>query len=129
MGEDRLYDFLHLLRLPALIPFITAALACPSSRVWSTWRLVPPQSSLLFAFQNYDRSTNAESHVFSILIALVFGFSTLNILALVTKRYEARHRDFSFGEILAVTAMFLSVILLGWEMLHVYHIFPIQLQR
>jgi hypothetical protein len=110
--------------LPVLVPFIATALARTSSGVWSTWRLVS-----LFVFWYFDRSTNAESNLYSIFIALVFGFSTLNILALVTRRYEARYRNFSFGETLALTAMILSVILLSWELLHLYHVFPIKLQH
>jgi hypothetical protein len=80
-------------------------------------------------FGYFDRGRNAESNVFSIFIAVVFGFSTLNILALVTRRYEARYRNFSFGEILALTAMVVSVILLSWELLYSFHIFPIKLER
>jgi len=70
-----------------------------------------------------------EDSIFSILIALVFGFSTLNILGLVTRRFENRPSHLNLGEILALTAMALSVCFLGWEMLHVFHVFPIKLER
>jgi hypothetical protein len=67
--------------------------------------------------------------IFSILIGLVFGFSTLNILGLVTRRFENRRSRLNVGEILALSAMALSICFLGWEMLHIFHVFPIQLQR
>jgi hypothetical protein len=70
-----------------------------------------------------------EDSLFNILIALVFGFSTLNILGLATRRFENRRSRLNVGEILALTAMVLSVCFLGWEMLHTLHIFPIKLER
>jgi len=33
----------------------------------------------------------------------------------------------SFGEILALLVVLVSIVLLGWEMLYVFHILPIQL--
>jgi len=69
-----------------------------------------------------------ENAIFSILIASVFGFSTLNILRLVTKRFDDRPGSLNLGEVLALTAMALSVCFLGFEMLHVLHIFPIKLE-
>jgi hypothetical protein len=83
--------------------------------------------SMLIAFQpsvHFD-----EESIFSILIALVFGFSTLNILGLVTRRFENRPSRLNVGEILALTAMALSVCFLGLEMLQVFHVFPIKLER
>ncbi|HXY15463.1 MAG TPA: hypothetical protein VEI26_13265 [Terriglobales bacterium] len=68
-----------------------------------------------------------EGSLFNILIALVFGFSTLNILALASKGFDSRPARLKPGEILAITAMVLSVCFLGWEMLHVFHVFPIHL--
>jgi hypothetical protein len=70
-----------------------------------------------------------EESIFSILIGLVFGFSTLNILGLVTRRFENRPTRLNVGEILALTAMALSICFLGWEMLHVFHVLPIKLER
>ncbi|HXY04258.1 MAG TPA: hypothetical protein VEI49_11835 [Terriglobales bacterium] len=66
-----------------------------------------------------------EGNLFNILIALVFGFSTLNILALAAKGFDDRPSRLKPGEILAITAMVLSVCFLGWEMLHLFHVFPI----
>jgi len=68
-----------------------------------------------------------EASLFNILIALVFGFSTLNILGLVTRGMENRPSRLKPGEIMALTAMVLAICFLGLEMLHTFHIFPIQL--
>lgn len=66
--------------------------------------------------------------VYNILWAVVFGFATLNILGLAARRLEPR-RGMSFGEILAVLVVLISVFLLAWEMLGMFHIFPIRLRR
>ena len=105
-----------------LVP--TAALVHANSPVW----LARGTSSLLLALQHSEIHFDGESF-FSILIALVFGFSTLNILGLVSKRFENRPSRLNLGEILALTAMALSVCFLGWEMLHVFHVLPIKLER
>src|ERR1700730_8303456 len=55
--------------------------------------------------------------IYNILWAVVFGFATLNILSLAAKRLEPSHRGLSFGELMAVLVVILSVVLLGWEML------------
>jgi hypothetical protein len=72
-----------------------------------------------------------ESHddVYSILWAVVFGFATLNILNLAARRFEPTRRGMSFGEMLAVLVVLLSVLMLGWEMLNLLHIFPLRLRR
>lgn len=70
-----------------------------------------------------------EGSIFNLLIALVFGFSTLNILGLVTRPFEQRRDRLSVGEILALTAMALSVCFLAGEMLEVFHVFPIKLEH
>ncbi len=67
------------------------------------------------------------SNLFNILIALVCGFTSLNILNLLTRPVQPV-RGFTFGEILAITGAVVSLLLLGAEMLHVYHVFPIKLQ-
>ena len=67
--------------------------------------------------------------VYNILWAVVFGFATLNILSLAARRFEPTRRGLSFGELLAVMVVVISVILLGLEMLNLFHIFPIKLQR
>lgn len=67
--------------------------------------------------------------VYNILWAVVFGFATLNILGLASRRMEPGKRGLSFGELMAVMVVLLSLFLLGWELLNLFHIFPIKLQR
>jgi hypothetical protein len=67
--------------------------------------------------------------VYNILWAVVFGFATLNILSLAARRLEPTRRGLSFGELMAVMVVLLSIFLLGWEMLNLFHIFPIRLKR
>jgi hypothetical protein len=67
--------------------------------------------------------------VYNILWAVVFGFATLNILGLAARRMEPAKRGLSFGELMAVAVVVVAVFLLGWEMLNLFHIFPIKLQR
>ena len=72
---------------------------------------------------------SSRQDVYNILWAVVFGFATLNILSLAAKRFEPTRRGLSFGELLAVMVVLLSIFLLGWEMLNLFHIFPIKLRR
>jgi hypothetical protein len=58
---------------------------------------------------------------------LVFGFATLNILGLVSRRFEHRRRGLNFGEIMAISVVVGSVLLLGMEMLNMFHILPMKL--
>ena len=59
----------------------------------------------------------------------MFGFATLNILGLVARRFEPRRGgSLNFGELLAITVVLVSIILLGWEMLYLFHILPIKLE-
>jgi ABC-type Mn2+/Zn2+ transport system permease subunit len=67
--------------------------------------------------------------VYNILWAVVFGFATLNILSLAAKRYEPSRRGLTFGELMAVSVVVVSLFLLGWEMLNLFHVFPIKLKR
>ena len=61
------------------------------------------------------RSTHEE--IYNILWALVFAFATLNILSLGARHFESDRRGLTFGEILAILVVVVSVVLLGWEML------------
>jgi hypothetical protein len=65
---------------------------------------------------------------YNILWALVFGFATLNILGLVARRFEPDRTRMSFGEVLAILVVIVSIFLLGWEFLNLMHIFPLQLK-
>ncbi len=70
----------------------------------------------------------AQEDIYNILWAVVFGFATLNILSLAARHFEPGRRGLSFGELLAVLVVLISIFLLGWEMLGVFHIFPIKLK-
>ena len=82
------------------------------------------QAVLLFAFQYGEKKGN----VYNILWALVFGFATLNILGLVSRRFDPDRNRLSFGELLAITVVFASIALLAWEMLYLFNILPIHIQ-
>jgi hypothetical protein len=64
--------------------------------------------------------------IYNILWGLVFAFATLNILSLGARRFEANKRGLSFGEVLAIMVVVVSVLLLGWELLYEFHILPIR---
>jgi hypothetical protein len=72
-------------------------------------------------------SSDKKGDVYNILWTFVFGFATLNILSLVAKRFEPQNNRMSFGEMLAVGTVIVAVFLLGWEMLHLFKVFPIKL--
>jgi len=65
--------------------------------------------------------------VYNILWILVFGFATINILSLGARRFEREKQGLSFGEILAIMVVLVSIVLLGWEMLYLFHILPIRI--
>ena len=65
--------------------------------------------------------------VYNVLWALVFAFATLNILSLGAKRFEPDRGGLSFGEVLAVLVVILSMVMLAWEMLYLFHVLPIRL--
>jgi hypothetical protein len=71
------------------------------------------------------RSTREE--IYNILWVLVFGFATLNILSLGARRFEQEKSGLTFGETLAILVVVVSIVLLGWEMLYLFHILPIRL--
>jgi hypothetical protein len=65
--------------------------------------------------------------VYNILWVLVFGFATINILSLGARHVDPRKSGLHFGEVLAILIVLISIVLLGWEMLYVFHILPIHL--
>ncbi len=71
------------------------------------------------------RTTREE--VYNVLWGLVFAFATLNILSLGARQFEADRRGLTFGEILAIMVVVVSVVLLGWEMLYLFKVFPLHL--
>jgi len=92
----------------------------------SLWRIHSAGIASLVLLQ---RHANRRNDVYNILWAVVFGFATLNILSLAARRFEPNRRGLTFGELMAVLVVMLSVFLLGWELLSVIHIFPIKLHR
>jgi hypothetical protein len=85
------------------------------------FRVMSLQAAWLTQF--WDKKSSA----YNLLWIAVFGFATLNILALVGRRFEPNRNRLSFGETLAIMVVIMSITLLGWEMLYVFHVLPIQL--
>lgn len=79
------------------------------------------------AFILFESESATREEVYNVLWALVFGFATLNILSLGARRFEQKS-GLNFGEVLAILVVFVSVVLLGWEMLYVFHVLPIRLK-
>jgi hypothetical protein len=65
--------------------------------------------------------------VYDVLWGAVFGFATLNILGLLARRFEPGRTRMTLGEILAITAAAVSLLMLGWELLFTFHVLPIHL--
>jgi hypothetical protein len=110
-----------------MVSSLANTLALFTSRTWLGTTLVGLQSLLLFAFQFSEKLSSKKDNVYNLLWVLVFGFATLNILGLVARRFEPRRSNLNFGEILAITVTVVSLVLLGWEMLSVFHIFPVKI--
>ena len=113
-----------------MVPSPAVATFAAHSRLLPRWAAAFLQL-LAFAFlqmpQLSDLWAEKKGSVYNVLWILVFGFATLNILGLVLRRFDPRKSGLNFGEILAITVMFVSVFLLGLEMLGVFHIFPVKL--
>lgn len=97
--------------------------------VWAVYPAVRGFVPLLFGMSVALQYRGSRGDIYNILWAVVFGFATLNILSLAARRLEPKRRGLSFGELLAVIVVILSLFLLGWEMLTLFHIFPIKLKR
>jgi hypothetical protein len=111
-----------------MVSSFATALARVSSRSLLRPSLVALQSLLLYMVQFSDsQHSGKKDDVYNILWVLVFGFATLNILGLVARRLEPRRSNLQFGEMLAITVTVVSVVLLGWEMLSIFHVFPIKI--
>ncbi len=93
--------------------------------VYSTARLF---AAVLFGMAVTLLYRATRQDVYNILWAVVFGFATLNILSLAARRLEPTRRGLSFGELMAVMVVLVSIFLLGWEMLNLFHVFPIKLR-
>ncbi len=95
----------------------------------AAYPVVRSQAPIVFGFILALQYRGSHGDMYNILWAVVFGFATLNILSLAAKRLEPTHRGLSFGELMAVLVVVTSIVLLGWEMLTLFHIFPIKLKR
>ncbi len=86
------------------------------------------QAALVVLFGAWQL-TDKRGEFYNLLWMLVFGFATLNILALVTRSLEpsGRRRRMAVGEMLAVLVVITCLLLLSWEMLQLFHVFPIRL--
>jgi hypothetical protein len=97
------------------------------ARPVATWTAEALQFTAVFILVILQRS-DTKSNAYNILWALVFGFATLNILNLGTKHFQPGGNRLSFGEIIAVMVVVVSITLLGWEMLYLFKVFPLKLR-
>ncbi len=115
------------MRLPATTRMVAAFARC---KLAGHVGMFSHAASALIAFALLSsRHSSRRDDVYNILWAVVFGFATLNILTLAGRRFEPNRRGLSFGELMAVLIVVVSVFLLGWELLSVFHIFPIKIER
>jgi hypothetical protein len=108
---------------------LAAALVRGKFTAASISNLLRAPSALLAALMFFERHASRRNDIYNILWAVVFGFATLNILSLAARRFEPNRRGLTFGELMAVLIVLLSIFLLGWELLSVFRIFPIKLNR
>lgn len=106
--------------MPLSLTALLTSFPVPASWLESGARF---QVLLVILFENLDK----KGDVYNFLWVLVFGFATLNILGLVARRFEPSRNRLNFGETIAILVVAVSIILLGWEMLNLFKIFPIKL--
>ncbi len=109
---------------PLMLLSLTASFSCASAL--QSWARTAShlQPLLLMLLQSSER----KGDVYDILWGLVFGFATLNILALVARRFEPSRTRMNFGETIAVMVVVVALFLLGWEMLYLFKVLPIKLE-
>jgi hypothetical protein len=108
---------------------LIAGFARSKFAVLSIYGLAHIPAALFAVMVLLQRHSSRRNDVYNILWAVVFGFATLNILSLAARRFEPNRRGLTFGELMAVLVVLLSIFLLGWELLSVFRIFPIKLHR
>jgi hypothetical protein len=108
---------------------LASGFARTTSAAFALRGLWKAQSAVVAGLVVFERLSSRRNDVYNILWAVVFGFATLNILSLAARRFEPNRRGLTFGELMAVLIVLLSIFLLGWELLSVLHIFPIKLDR
>jgi amino acid transporter len=108
-----------------MLLLLTPALTYATALGWRT-QDAPRWHPLLLLLFDYS---GKQSQIYNILFVLVFAFATLNILGLVARRYEPeRNRNrLSFGETIAITVVLVSIMMLSWELLTLFKVFPIKL--
>lgn len=118
----------HSMALPVAVSLIAGFTRTTRAAV-AAYAMARLYAAVLFgtAVAVFYRATRED--VYNILWAVVFGFATLNILSLAARRLEPTKRGLSFGELMAVMVVLMSVVLLGWEMLSLFHVFPIKLRH
>lgn len=121
---------MKLLRALSILPrssysFLLASLGQAPSSIESCGRFV--QSMVVAALPAVMLLRTTREEIYNILWALVFAFATLNILSLGARHFESDRRGLTFGEILAILVVAVSLVLLAWEMLYLFHVFPIRL--
>lgn len=89
--------------------------------------VVRMSASMLFSVAMTVFYRSARDNAYNMLWAVLFGFATLNILGLAARRMEPR-RGLSFGEVMAVMTVIFAIVLLAWEIISLFHIFPIKLR-
>jgi len=95
----------------------------------SVYATVRAQFAVVMSLFLLQRHSSRRNDVYNILWAVVFGFATLNILSLAARHFEPNRRGLTFGELMAVLVVLISIFLLGWEMLTLFHVFPIKIRR
>jgi len=95
----------------------------------SAYAVVRAQFAVVMSLVLLQRHGPHQNDIYNILWAVVFGFATLNILSLAARHFEPNRRGLTFGELMAVLIVMIAIFLLGWELLSMIHIFPIQLRR
>ncbi|MFZ0275421.1 MAG: hypothetical protein WAL60_00645 [Candidatus Sulfotelmatobacter sp.] len=108
---------------------LVAAFTSTKFAALSVYNLSHAAYALIAAWALFERHSSRRNDIYNILWAVVFGFATLNILSLAARRFEPNRRGLTFGELMAVLIVLLSIFLLGWELLSVFRIFPIKLSR
>jgi hypothetical protein len=112
-----------------IVSSLMSSLAQTSRAAVAVYPVVRAPSTLFLAIAAALFSRHgARDDIYNVLWAVVFGFATLNILSLAARHFEPTRRGLTFGELLAVLVVVISLFLLGWEMLTVFHIFPIKLK-
>lgn len=113
----------------SLPTFLIVKVARGTQAALAVYPIARAQAAIAFGVAVSFVYRGSRDDVYNILWAVVFGFATLNILSLAARRFEPGRRRLSFGEMMAVMVVLVSIFLLGWEMLNIFHIFPIKIRR